>query len=147
MYISLPHFLYASPETSQPIEGLSPNEEEHSTYLDVEPVSKYIIYLNCFLKMKEKFNSLLLPITSIDHIYCITILINYFYFNENYVDFFLLLLMKCQVNSILVFQQRSGITMMEKILISLKQFGIRYSFMLLLYLTASIAYMKGHCRL
>lgn len=45
MYISLPHFLHGSPELSELIEGLSPNEEEHSTYLDVEPVSKYVINL------------------------------------------------------------------------------------------------------
>lgn len=45
MYVSLPHFLYASPEVHSNIEGLHPNPEEHSTYLDVEPVSKYIIYL------------------------------------------------------------------------------------------------------
>ena len=45
MYVSLPHFLRASPEIAELIEGLSPNEEEHSTYLDVEPVSNYIIDL------------------------------------------------------------------------------------------------------
>ncbi|KFO37561.1 Platelet glycoprotein 4 [Fukomys damarensis] len=37
VYISLPHFLHASPDVSEPIEGLNPNEEEHRTYLDVEP--------------------------------------------------------------------------------------------------------------
>uniref|UniRef100_A0A8C9E902 Platelet glycoprotein 4 n=1 Tax=Phocoena sinus TaxID=42100 RepID=A0A8C9E902_PHOSS len=42
VYISLPHFLHASPEIAEPVEGLSPNEEEHSTYLDVEPVKKLI---------------------------------------------------------------------------------------------------------
>ncbi|TKC53606.1 hypothetical protein EI555_015439, partial [Monodon monoceros] len=36
VYISLPHFLHASPEITEPFEGLSPNEEEHSTYLDAE---------------------------------------------------------------------------------------------------------------
>ena len=64
MYISLPHFLHGSPELAEPIEGLSPNEEEHSTYLDVEPVSKYFIDQICFLKMKKKLNYLL----SINHI-------------------------------------------------------------------------------
>ena len=60
MYISLPHFLHASPEIAEPIEGLSPNEEEHSTYLDVEPVSKYIIDLIGlvhFTERKIKFSS------------------------------------------------------------------------------------------
>ena len=44
MHISLPHFLHGSPDLAEPIEGLSPNEE-HSMYLDVEPVSNYIIDL------------------------------------------------------------------------------------------------------
>ena len=60
VYISLPHFLHASPEIAEPIEGLSPNEEEHSTYLDVEPVSKYIIDLIGlvhFTERKIKFSS------------------------------------------------------------------------------------------
>ena len=45
MIISLPHFLHASPEITENIVGLQSNEEEHSTYLDVEPVSKYTIDL------------------------------------------------------------------------------------------------------
>lgn len=43
MYVSLPHFLRASPEIAELIEGLSPNEEEHSTYLDVEPVTGFTL--------------------------------------------------------------------------------------------------------
>lgn len=46
VYISLPHFLHASPDVSEPIEGLNPNEEEHKTYLDVEPVSHCLVDLN-----------------------------------------------------------------------------------------------------
>lgn len=74
MFISLPHFLHASPEIAENIEGLNPNEEEHSTYLDVEPVSKYTIDLICLIlffktmKSKEKINSLLVN-RIIDHIY------------------------------------------------------------------------------
>lgn len=37
--------------------------------------------------------------------------------------------------------------MMDMILIELKQFSINYNFMLILYLSVNIAYMKGHCRL
>lgn len=59
VYISLPHFLHASPDIAEPFEGLNPNEDEHSTYLDVEPVSKHIIDLICFIKLKKKINSLL----------------------------------------------------------------------------------------
>uniref|UniRef100_A0A8C0CVP5 Platelet glycoprotein 4 n=1 Tax=Balaenoptera musculus TaxID=9771 RepID=A0A8C0CVP5_BALMU len=43
VYISLPHFLHASPEITEPVEGLSPNEEEHSTYLDVEPITGFTL--------------------------------------------------------------------------------------------------------
>lgn len=49
MIISLPHFLHATPEIRETIEGLHPNEEEHSTFLDVEPVSKYTIDLPCLI--------------------------------------------------------------------------------------------------
>ncbi|MEJ1280685.1 CD36 molecule [Cricetulus griseus] len=43
VYISLPHFLHASPDISEPIEGLNPNEEEHRTYLDVEPITGFTL--------------------------------------------------------------------------------------------------------
>ncbi|XP_062346819.1 platelet glycoprotein 4 isoform X4 [Cinclus cinclus] len=39
VYISLPHFLHASESVLQDVEGLSPNEKEHETYLDIEPVT------------------------------------------------------------------------------------------------------------
>lgn len=42
VYISLPHFLHASESVLNSVEGLSPNEEEHETYLDIEPVSSSI---------------------------------------------------------------------------------------------------------
>ncbi|XP_047608210.1 platelet glycoprotein 4-like isoform X2 [Phacochoerus africanus] len=43
VYISLPHFLHASPEIAETIEGLNPNQEEHSTYLDVEPITGFTL--------------------------------------------------------------------------------------------------------
>lgn len=42
VYISLPHFLHASDSILHNVEGLSPNEKEHETYLDIEPVSPSI---------------------------------------------------------------------------------------------------------
>lgn len=39
VYISLPHFLHASESILHNVEGLSPDEKEHETYLDIEPVS------------------------------------------------------------------------------------------------------------
>lgn len=38
IYISLPHFLYGSPDLQRNVLGLNPSEEHHMTYLDVEPV-------------------------------------------------------------------------------------------------------------
>ncbi|XP_028345941.1 platelet glycoprotein 4 [Physeter macrocephalus] len=64
VYISLPHFLYASPETAQPIEGLNPNEEEHSTYLDVEPITGFTLrfakrlQINILVKPARKIEAL-----------------------------------------------------------------------------------------
>uniref|UniRef100_A0A8C8YFW3 Platelet glycoprotein 4 n=1 Tax=Prolemur simus TaxID=1328070 RepID=A0A8C8YFW3_PROSS len=50
VYISRPHFLHASPDVSEPIEGLNPNEEEHGTYLDVEPVIYIYIIFNVYYR-------------------------------------------------------------------------------------------------
>lgn len=41
--ISLPHLLHASPEIAETVEGLNPNEEEHSTFLDVEPITGFTL--------------------------------------------------------------------------------------------------------
>ncbi|XP_015679504.1 platelet glycoprotein 4 isoform X1 [Protobothrops mucrosquamatus] len=39
VYITLPHFLEASEELFQFVEGLKPNMEEHMTFVDVEPIT------------------------------------------------------------------------------------------------------------
>ena len=39
MFITLPHFLYASEDVGEGVEGMKPNIQEHMTFLDVEPVS------------------------------------------------------------------------------------------------------------
>lgn len=57
MIISLPHLLHASPEIAETVEGLNPNEEEHSTFLDVEPVSKYTTDLTCLMLLFLKIFS------------------------------------------------------------------------------------------
>jgi len=41
IYISLPHFLYGSPQLIKDVSGLSPSEEHHKTYLDVEPTTGF----------------------------------------------------------------------------------------------------------
>ncbi|XP_057589125.1 platelet glycoprotein 4-like [Hippopotamus amphibius kiboko] len=64
VYISLPHFLHASPEIAEHIEGLSPNEEEHSTYLDVEPITGFTLQfakrmqINMLVKPARKIGAL-----------------------------------------------------------------------------------------
>lgn len=64
VYISLPHFLHASADVSEPIEGLSPNEEEHKTYLDVEPITGFTLQfakrlqVNILVKPAKKIEAL-----------------------------------------------------------------------------------------
>ncbi|XP_005080935.1 platelet glycoprotein 4 [Mesocricetus auratus] len=64
VYISLPHFLHASPDISEPIEGLKPNEEEHRTYLDVEPITGFTLQfakrlqVNILVKPARKIEAL-----------------------------------------------------------------------------------------
>ncbi|CAO2617186.1 Platelet glycoprotein 4 [Lemmus lemmus] len=61
VYISLPHFLHASPDISEPIEGLNPNEDEHRTYLDVEPKINCFIILN-HIPLKNLKRNYIVPI-------------------------------------------------------------------------------------
>lgn len=64
VYISLPHFLHASPDVSEPIEGLHPNEDEHKTYLDVEPITGFTLQfakrlqVNILVKPARKIEAL-----------------------------------------------------------------------------------------
>uniref|UniRef100_A0AAY4CHB1 Platelet glycoprotein 4 n=1 Tax=Denticeps clupeoides TaxID=299321 RepID=A0AAY4CHB1_9TELE len=41
--ISLPHFLHGSPELVEALVGLNPNEDHHSTFLDVEPITGFTL--------------------------------------------------------------------------------------------------------
>uniref|UniRef100_A0A2K5C2A0 Platelet glycoprotein 4 n=1 Tax=Aotus nancymaae TaxID=37293 RepID=A0A2K5C2A0_AOTNA len=64
VYISLPHFLHASPDVSEPIDGLNPNEEEHRTYLDIEPITGFTLQfakrlqVNLLVKPSKKIEAL-----------------------------------------------------------------------------------------
>ncbi|NXO24271.1 CD36 protein, partial [Cisticola juncidis] len=62
VYISLPHFLHASESILHNVEGLSPNEKEHETYLDIEPVTGFTLR---FAK-RLQVNLLVRPSTRID---------------------------------------------------------------------------------
>ncbi|XP_045421193.1 platelet glycoprotein 4-like [Lemur catta] len=62
VYISRPHFLHASPDVSEPIEGLNPNEEEHGTYLDVEPITGFTLRFS----KRMQVNILVKPVQTIE---------------------------------------------------------------------------------
>ncbi|XP_053873348.1 platelet glycoprotein 4 [Malaclemys terrapin pileata] len=62
VYITLPHFLYASEDVSENIEGLSANKDEHETFLDVEPTTGFTLR---FAK-KLQINLLVKPAPKID---------------------------------------------------------------------------------
>ncbi|GCB71273.1 hypothetical protein scyTo_0001509 [Scyliorhinus torazame] len=64
IYISLPHFLYATDKIVNAVDGLSPNKEEHETFLDVEPVTGFTlrvakrIQINLMFKPSKKIKIL-----------------------------------------------------------------------------------------
>uniref|UniRef100_UPI00398F48C4 platelet glycoprotein 4 isoform X2 n=1 Tax=Pristiophorus japonicus TaxID=55135 RepID=UPI00398F48C4 len=64
IYISLPHFLYATGEFLNSIEGMRPNKEEHETLMDVEPVTGFTlrvakrIQINLMFKPSKKIDIL-----------------------------------------------------------------------------------------
>ncbi|XP_041833640.1 platelet glycoprotein 4 [Melanotaenia boesemani] len=43
IFISLAHFLHGSPELTEQILGLNPSEEQHKTYLEVEPTTGFTL--------------------------------------------------------------------------------------------------------
>ncbi|XP_078410382.1 platelet glycoprotein 4 [Cetorhinus maximus] len=55
IYISLPHFLYASDEIMNAIDGMHPNKEEHETFLDVEPVTGFTLQVAKRLQINLMF--------------------------------------------------------------------------------------------
>ncbi|XP_055974064.1 platelet glycoprotein 4-like [Sorex fumeus] len=64
VYISLPHFLYGSPDVSSNVEGLNPHEEEHRTFLDIEPTTGFTLQfakrlqINLLVKPAKKIDAL-----------------------------------------------------------------------------------------
>ncbi|XP_036977126.1 platelet glycoprotein 4 [Acanthopagrus latus] len=43
IYISLPHFLFGSPSLRESVLGLSPDPEQHDTFMDVEPITGFTL--------------------------------------------------------------------------------------------------------
>ncbi|NXK93013.1 CD36 protein, partial [Formicarius rufipectus] len=62
VYISLPHFLHASESILHGVEGLSPDEQEHETFLDIEPITGFTLQ---FAK-RLQVNLLVQPSKTID---------------------------------------------------------------------------------
>uniref|UniRef100_A0A673MAQ3 Scavenger receptor class B, member 2a n=1 Tax=Sinocyclocheilus rhinocerous TaxID=307959 RepID=A0A673MAQ3_9TELE len=62
--VSFPHFYQADKRYINAIDGMNPNEEEHETYLDINPVSRrFVVLLLFFLFSKTKFlNETIFPI-------------------------------------------------------------------------------------
>ncbi|XP_070611194.1 platelet glycoprotein 4-like [Erythrolamprus reginae] len=64
VYISLPHFLHASQEFFQYVEGLKPDAEEHKTFLDVEPNTGFTLHfakrlqINLLVRPNSKITAL-----------------------------------------------------------------------------------------
>ncbi|KAG8515000.1 Scavenger receptor class B member 1 [Galemys pyrenaicus] len=50
LFLSHPHFYNADPELAEAVSGLHPNEEEHSLFLDIHPVTG--IPMNCSVKLQ-----------------------------------------------------------------------------------------------
>jgi len=50
VYLSFPHFYKADPKLLEDVEGLSPDQEKHETFLKIQPVStilfKNLNYIN-----------------------------------------------------------------------------------------------------
>jgi len=43
VYLSFPHFYKADPKLLEDVEGLSPDQEKHETFLKIQPVSTIIL--------------------------------------------------------------------------------------------------------
>ena len=43
--VSLPHFLFADPSVISSVDGMHPNEEDHVTFVSVEPVRFYCLII------------------------------------------------------------------------------------------------------
>ncbi|KAG8439980.1 hypothetical protein GDO86_005955 [Hymenochirus boettgeri] len=55
VYLSLPHFLHASEFILKSVNGLSPNEEEHQTFIDVEPITGFTMHFAKRLQINIMF--------------------------------------------------------------------------------------------
>ncbi|XP_007430334.1 platelet glycoprotein 4 isoform X1 [Python bivittatus] len=64
VYITLPHFLHGSKQLFQYIEGMKPNVEEHTTFLDVEPTTGFTMHfakklqINLLVRPNSKISAL-----------------------------------------------------------------------------------------
>ncbi|XP_018111243.2 platelet glycoprotein 4 [Xenopus laevis] len=55
IFLSLPHFLYASDFLLDSVSGLKPSKEEHETYVDVEPITGFTMHFAKRLQVNVMF--------------------------------------------------------------------------------------------
>ncbi|XP_068128777.1 platelet glycoprotein 4-like [Hyperolius riggenbachi] len=55
IFLSLPHFLYASDFIKESVDGLSSNKEEHETFVDVEPITGFTMHFAKRLQVNVMF--------------------------------------------------------------------------------------------
>ncbi|XP_034293763.1 platelet glycoprotein 4-like isoform X3 [Pantherophis guttatus] len=69
VYITLPHFLHASSKLFQFVDGLKPDEEEHKTFLDVEPTTGFTLHYakRLQINMLVRQNSKITVLQNIKH--------------------------------------------------------------------------------
>ena len=64
--LSLPHFFTADPRVQHSVGGLNPNEQEHETTVDVEPVSYYHYNDHCLVNFPFTVNEMALMATKLN---------------------------------------------------------------------------------
>ena len=80
--VSLPHFFMADPRVQRSVGGLNPNQQEHETTVDVEPVSYYYCNDNCFVNYPFTMNEMALMAAQLN------MPVSYYYCNNNcFVNF------------------------------------------------------------
>lgn len=53
VYLSFPHFYNADPKLLEDVEGLSPDQEKHETFLKIQPVSFKFQFIDTLLKLQS----------------------------------------------------------------------------------------------
>ncbi|KAM6437617.1 platelet glycoprotein 4 isoform 3-T20 [Liasis olivaceus] len=76
VYITLPHFLHGSKQLFKNVEGMKPNVEEHTTFLDVEPITGFVMHFakRLQLNLLVRPNSKITPLKKVNESFVFPIL-------------------------------------------------------------------------